>query len=161
MPNKILHHLCLAYLSLPSDLATLFSCFSGLRVFALAVLSVQNALSSAFPRLLLCSIRISFQMSSPTPKCLLWPIAALPPPSCVHHIHVLYCLSCIYYLKWLYSLTLEVFYTLVPPCSLACKPRENRDLIHLTAIHICNYMQHWEKNKYKYLLNEWKRKMLL
>ena len=43
--DAILHRLSSAYLLLSSDLATLFTCFSDLRVFALAVLSVQNALT--------------------------------------------------------------------------------------------------------------------
>ena len=46
--DVILHSLSSAYLFLPNDLATLFTCFSDLRVFALAVLSVQNALTLAF-----------------------------------------------------------------------------------------------------------------
>ena len=43
--DAIFHRLSSAYLLLPSDLATLFTCFSDLRVFALAVLSVLNALT--------------------------------------------------------------------------------------------------------------------
>ena len=61
----------------------------------------------------LCTIWNSFEMSLSTPRYLLWPTAVPPPPGFLHHIYVLCCLSCIYYLEWLWlSDTDESFFIL-------------------------------------------------
>lgn len=136
-----------------SGLATLLACFSDLQGSCTCCsLCLECSDLSILP---LCTIWISFEMSLPTPRCLLWPTTVPPHLAASITFMCFVVFLAFYYLEWLCSQTLmKVFYPLVPPCSLARAPWE-RDLIHLTAIHVCNYMQHWEQDKYKF---EWRER---